>query len=180
VQLGLNKKMTFGGILSGNDVAIGLPVDDMVGSLWGYVWGPEAGGDAGRVYSALKGRAKDVDWRQYLGYMAGQNIVDRLNHAGTTETDKLVAAFENFHYDAAKAGGGYFRECDHQAVQASYAGEIVAKNKRRSENEYFTIASRVGGDLAAESCSNPDSTAATKIFASEKIGPREGYVAQKV
>ena len=45
VQLGLNKKMKFGGILCGNDVAVDLPVDDIVGSTWGYVWGPEAGGD---------------------------------------------------------------------------------------------------------------------------------------
>ena len=44
VQLGINKKMKFGGILCGNDVAVGLPVDDIVGSLWGYVWGPDAGG----------------------------------------------------------------------------------------------------------------------------------------
>jgi branched-chain amino acid transport system substrate-binding protein len=180
VQLGLNKKMTFGGILCGNDVAIGMPVDDIPGSLWGYVWGPEAGGSAERVYGSLKARTKNVDWRQYLGYMAGQNIIDRLNHIGTTDTDKLVAAFENYHYDAAKAGGGYFRACDHQAVQAVYAGEIVPKSKRRSENEYFTIAGRVGGDAAAESCSNPDSAAATKIFGSEKIGPREGYTAVKV
>ena len=175
VQLGLNKKMTFGGILSGNDVAVGLPVDDIVGSIWGYVWGPEAGGGAGRVYAALKAKSKDVDWRQYVGYMAGQNIVNRLNAAGSTDTEKLIAAFENYHYDAAKAGNGYFRKCDHQAVQGTYAGMIVPKAKRRSENEYFTIASRVGGDFAAETCANPDSEAAAKIIGSEKIGAREGY-----
>ncbi len=180
VQLGLNKKMTFGGILCGNDVAVGLPVDDMVGSVWGYVWGPEAGAGADKIYAALKPGTDEVDWRQYLGYMAAKNIIDRIEHAGTTDTEKLVQAFENYHYDAGKAGGGYFRKCDHQAVQGTYAGVIVAKNKRRSANEYFTIASRVGGDFAAESCSNPDSTAAQKIIASEKIGSREGYTVQKV
>ncbi len=180
VQLGLNKKMLFGGILSGNDVAVGMPVDDIVGSVWGYVWGPEAGGGADKIYAALKPGVEEVDWRQYLGYMAAQNLINRILHAGTTDTEKLVQAFENFHYDAGKAGGGYFRKCDHQAVQGTYAGMIVAKNKRRSPNEYFTIASRVGGDFAAESCSNPDSEAAQKIIASEKIGPREGYTVQKV
>ena len=175
VQLGLNKKMTFGGILCGNDVAVGMPVDDLVGSLWGYVWGPEAGGDAMRVYKELKPGVSAVDWRQYLGYMAGRNIINRLNATGSTDTEKLVESFENYHYDAAKKSGAYFRKCDHQAVQQVYAGRIVAKNKRRNEGEYFEIASTVGGEYAAESCSNPDSTAAEKIFASEKIGPREGY-----
>ena len=177
VQLGLNKKMTFGGILSGNDVAVGMPVDDIVGSIWGYVWGPEAGGDAEKVYRMLKPGVTAVDWRQYLGFMAGRNIINRLNAAGTTDTGKLVSAFENYHYDAAKKQGAYFRKCDHQAVQQTYAGVIVAKNKRRSPEEYFTIGSTVGGDYAAESCSNPDSAAATKIFGEEKILNREGYTA---
>ncbi len=180
VQLGLNKKMTFGGILCGNDVAVGLPVDDIVGSVWGYVWGPEAGGGADKIYAALKPGTEEVDWRQYLGYMAAKNIIDRILHAGTTDTEKLVQAFENYHYDAGKAGGAYFRKCDHQAVQGTYAGMIVAKNKRRSANEYFAIASRVGGDFAAESCSNPDSQAAEKVIAAEKVGAREGYTVQKI
>jgi branched-chain amino acid transport system substrate-binding protein len=175
VGFGMNKKMTFGGILSGDDVAVGLPVDEIVGSLWGYPWGPDAGGDASKVYATLKARSKDVNWRQYLGYMTGQNFVNVLNMVGSTDTEKLVDAFENYHYDAGKAGGAYFRKCDHQAIQGTYAGEIVAKNKRNSENEYFKIANRVGGDYAAESCANPDSTAAAKIFASQKIGPRDGY-----
>jgi len=177
VQLGLNKKMTFGGILCGNDVAVGMPVDDLVGSLWGYVWGPEAGGNAMQVYNALKPGTDEVDWRQYVGYMAVKNIINRLENVGTTDTEKVVESFENFHYDAAKKSGAYFRKCDHQAVQQTYAGMIVAKNKRRSPNEFFTIASTVGGDYAAESCSNPDSEAAAKIISSEKIGPRDGYTA---
>jgi branched-chain amino acid transport system substrate-binding protein len=175
VQLGLNKKMLFGGILCGNDVAIGMPVDDIVGSIWGYVWGPEAGGNAMQVYNALKPGVNAVDWRQYLGYMAGRNIIDRLEHVGSTDTEKLVEAFENFHYDAAKKSGAYFRKCDHQAIQQTYAGVIVAKEKRRTPGEFFTIGATVGGEFAAESCSNPDSEAASKIITSEKIGPREGY-----
>ncbi len=168
VQLGLHKKMLFGGILCGNDVAIGMPVDDCVGSLWGYIWGPEAGGNAMQVYNALKPGVNEVDWRQYLGYMAAKNIINRLNAVGSTDTEKVVEAFENYHYDAAKKAGAYFRKCDHQAIQQTYAGMIVAKNKRRAPNEFFTIASTVGGEFAAEPCSNPDSTAADKIITAEK------------
>jgi len=175
VQLGLNKKMQFGGILCGNDVAVGMPVDDIVGSIWGYVWGPESGGDAMTVYNKLKPGVDEVDWRQYLGYMTARNVIDRLEHVGSTDTAKLVEAFENFHYDAAKKAGAYFRACDHQAIQQTYAGVIVDKSKRRTPKEYFTIGATVGGEYAAESCSNPDSTAASKIFASEKISARDGY-----
>ena len=42
------------------------------------------------------------------------------------------------------------------------------------------IASTVGGEYAAENCKNPDSAAAAKIIASEKIGPREAYTAVKL
>ncbi len=182
VGLGLNKKMTFGGILCGNEVAVGMPVDDMVGSLWGYVWGPEAGGThTMEIYNKLKPLAKGFppNWRQYLGYIAAQQLIDRMLAAGTTETEKLVSAFEDHRYDAGKKTMAYWRKCDHQAIQEAYAGEIVAKNKRRSESEFFTIASSVGGDFAAGPCSNPDSQKAAAAFASEKIPSRADYVAVK-
>ncbi|MGD1065998.1 MAG: ABC transporter substrate-binding protein [Vulcanimicrobiaceae bacterium] len=180
VALGLNKKMLFGGILSGNDVAVGLPVDDIVGSLWGYVWGPEAGGDAAKYYSLLKTRSASVDWRQYLGLITGQNLINRIEHAGTTDAEKLIEAFEDYHYDGGKAGPTYFRKCDHQAIQGTYAGIIVSKDKRRAPNEYFSIADRVGGEFAAESCSNKDHAAAAAVISSEKLPTREGYTVLKV
>ena len=172
VGLGLNKKMTFGGVLCGNEVAIGMPVDDMVGSLWGYVWGPEAGGaHTQEIYDKLKPRAKGFppNWRQYLGYISAQQMIDRMLAAGTTDAAKLVSAFEGHHFDAGKKSQSYWRACDHQNVQQTYAAEIVAKSKRRSETEFFRITSSVGGDFAAGPCSNPDSAKATAIFASQKI-----------
>ena len=180
VALGLNKRMLFGGILCGNDVAVGMPVDDLIGSLWGYVWGPEAGGDADKYYAALKTRTPNVDWRQYLGLMTGQNLINRIEHAGTTDAEKLVEAFEDYHYDGGKAGPTYFRKCDHQAIQGTYAGIIVPKDKRRAPNEYFTIADRVGGEFAAENCANKDNAAAAAVISSEKLPAREGYTPIKV
>jgi branched-chain amino acid transport system substrate-binding protein len=180
VGLGLNKKMTFGGILCGNEVAIGMPVDDITGSLWGYVWGPEAGGATTQaIYNKLKPLAKDFppNWRQYLGYISGQQVIDRILAAGTTDTSKLITAFEGHHYDGGKKTANYWRACDHQAVQQTYAGEIVPKSKRRSETEYFNIASTVGGDFAAETCANPDSVKAAGIFASQTVPARSDYTA---
>ncbi len=183
VELGLNKKMLFGGILNGNEVAVGMPVDDIAGSLWGYVWGPEADdGKSAALNAKLKSVAKGypVNWRVYLGYIAGQQIAERITAAGTTDTAALVKAFEGHKYDAYKEQTAYYRACDHQAVQQTYAGVIVPKSKRRSSDEYFAIASTVGGDFAAESCSNADSAAATKIFDSQKIPPRADYSPLKV
>jgi branched-chain amino acid transport system substrate-binding protein len=185
VALGLHKRMTFGGILCGNEVAVGMPVEDIVGSLWGYIWGPEAepgNAKAEALYKELKARAVGfpTNWRQYLGYMAGSNLIACITQAGTTDTEKLVEAFEGHKYDAFKPGGAYFRKCDHQAIQEAYAGEIVAKSKRPSEQEYFKIASAVGGDFAAGPCSNPDSEAAEKIITTQKIGPRADYTPVKV
>lgn len=180
VGLGLNKQMSFGGILCGNEVAVGMPVDDITGSLWGYVWGPEAGGaTTTQIYNKLKPLAQGFppNWRQYLGYISGQQLIDRMNAAGTTDTAKLITAFEGHHFDAGKKQSSYWRACDHQNVQNTYAGEIVPKSKRRSETEFFTIASAVGGDFAALTCANPDSTKAAAIFASESVEARADYSA---
>jgi len=182
VGLGLHKKMAFGGILCGNEVAVGMPVDDITGSLWGYIWGPEAGGTrTSQIYALLKERAKafPTNWRQYLGFMAGENLINRINEAGSTDTETLIKAFEDYKYDAAKSKPAYFRKCDHEAVQQTYAGEIVAKSKRRSPDEYFVIASTVGGEFAAGPCDNPDSAAAEKIITTEKVGARADYTPVK-
>jgi branched-chain amino acid transport system substrate-binding protein len=183
VGLGLQKKMTFGGILCGNDVAVGMPTEDIIGSLWGYVWGPEAGGArTAAIYDIIKARANGFppNWRQYLGLIAGEQLIDRINAAGTTDTESIVRSFEGHHYDAGKKQPNYWRKCDHQAIQQTYAGEIVPKNKRRSPAEFFVIASSVGGDFAAGSCSNPDSAKAEQIISSQKIPARADYTAVKL
>jgi len=101
VSLGLHKKMKVGGILCGNEVAVGMPVDDLVGSLWGYIWGPEAGGKRTmEIYNKLKPRAKGFppNWRQYLGYMAGEQIIGRIMDAGRTDTQAVDKAFQGHRY----------------------------------------------------------------------------------
>ncbi|MBD5653750.1 MAG: hypothetical protein IAI50_01040 [Candidatus Eremiobacteraeota bacterium] len=157
-----------------------MPVDELVGSLWGYVWGPDAGGaKTMEIYNKLKPLAKGYppNWRQYLGYIVGQQVVDRMHAAGTTDTAKLISAFEDHRYEAGKKDMAQWRKCDHQAVQQTYAGTMVARSKRRSENEVFAISSTVGGEFAAGPCSNPDSTKASAIFASQQIAARSDYTA---
>ncbi|HMD03425.1 MAG TPA: hypothetical protein VKG44_10730, partial [Candidatus Baltobacteraceae bacterium] len=137
------------------------------------------GGGSVELYNKLKAVAKGfpANWRQYLGYVSGQQLVDRLNAAGTTDTGAIVRAFEGHRFDGYKKQGCYWRACDHQNVQESYAGVIVAKAKRRNPDDFFAIGSAVGGEFAAESCANPDSAKATAIFNSQTIPARTGYAA---
>jgi branched-chain amino acid transport system substrate-binding protein len=178
VKRGLHKRMKAGGILCGNEVAVGMPVDEIAGSLWGYIWGPDAGGTRTKfIYDQIAPRAKDFppNWRQYLGFITGEQLVDRLNAAGTSDTATLVRAFEGHEFDCGKKQPAYWRRCDHQAIQETYAGILLPKNSRKTATEFFAIHDRVGGDFAAGPCSNADSTAAHEIIASQKIPAREGY-----
>ena len=178
VDKGLHKRMKVGGILCGNEVAVGMPTEEIIGSLWGYIWGPDAGGTRTKfIYDQIAPRAKDFppNWRQYLGFICGEQVVDRLNAAGTTDTEKLIHSFEGHTYDCGKKQTAQWRGCDHQAVQETYAGILLPANKRKSAQEYFAIAERAGGEFAAGPCSNPDSAAGHKIISSQKVPNREGY-----
>ena len=183
VEYGIHKKMRLGGILSGNEVAIGMPVDEIPGSLFGYIWGPEARGyRTPLIYAKLKARAKAFppNWRQYLGYISGEVLTDRIMAAGTTDTQKLIDALEDYHYDSGKGTLNYLRKCDHQSIQETYAGRIIERSKRRSPDEFFEIAATVDGDTAAGTCDNPDSNAAERIIASQTVPAREDYSPTRV
>ncbi len=177
VQFGLHKRMLAAGVTGENELAAAFPAEALAGSLWGYVWGPDAGGRAPSLHRRLAAVAHGFppNWRQYLGYMAVANIIDRMEAAGTTDTASLVHAFENHRYDAAKAQPAYFRACDHQAVQETYCAEMLPRAKRRDPDEYFRIVSAAGGDFAAGPCSDPDSTKAAAIIGEQKVPAREGY-----
>ena len=178
VKYGLNKRMRFGGILCGNEVAVGMPVDDIVGSLFGYIWGPEAKGyRTPEIYEKLKARAKAFppNWRQYLGFITGEVIADRIVYTRTTDSATLIKALEDYHYDSGKGTLNYLRACDHQSVQETYAGRIVERSRRRSPDEFFEISSTIDGDTAAGNCENPDSKAAEAIIAAEPVPPRTDY-----
>jgi branched-chain amino acid transport system substrate-binding protein len=177
VQFGLHKRMLAAGVTGENELAAGFPSEELAGSLWGYVWGPDAGDGAAALHRRLASVAQGFppNWRQYLGYMAVKNVVAAIDASGTTDTATLVRALENRRYDAAKAQPAFFRACDHQAVQETYCAEMLPRAKRRDPNEYFRIVSRVGGDFAAGPCGDADSSKAAAIIGAQKVPSREGY-----
>ena len=182
MQFGLQKRMLAAGVTGENELAAGFPAEELAGSLWGYVWGPDAGGRAESLHARFVASAKGFppNWRQYLGYMAVANVTERIEASGTTDTDTLVRAFEDHHYDAAKSQSAYFRACDHQAIQETYCAEMLPRAKRRDPNEYFRIVSSDGGDFAAGSCSSVDSAKAAAIIGGEKVPARANYEPTRV
>ena len=87
---------------------------------------------ASQVYNALKPGVK----RGRLAPIPRLHGNQEHRRTGSTRpgrptTEKLVEAFEDYHYDAAKKSGAYFRKCDHQAIQQTYVGVIVASNNKR-------------------------------------------------
>jgi branched-chain amino acid transport system substrate-binding protein len=177
VQFGLQKRMLAAGVTGENELAAGFPSEELAGSLWGYVWGPDAGGHAPALHARFVAAAKGFppNWRQYLGFMAVKNVTERIEASGTTDTDVLVKAFEDYRYDAAKAQPGVFRACDHQALQETYCAEMLPRAKRRTPEEYFRIVSADGGEFAAGPCTSADSAKAAAIIGGEKIPVRANY-----
>jgi branched-chain amino acid transport system substrate-binding protein len=60
------------------------------------------------------------------GFAAAMAVVTGLRRAGSTDTDKLIAAMEGMDFETPK-GTMTFRKEDHQALQTMYAVRLVAK-----------------------------------------------------
>jgi branched-chain amino acid transport system substrate-binding protein len=60
------------------------------------------------------------------GFSAAMAVVAALQKAGSTDTDKLIAAMEGMAFDTPK-GKMTFRKEDHQALQSMYAVKFTAK-----------------------------------------------------
>jgi branched-chain amino acid transport system substrate-binding protein len=163
-RAGLHRHVRIGGVQLDNDNVVGMPVDELVGSLWGYVWGPDAGGRrTAEIYGKLKARAVGFpsNWSQYLGYIAGEQLTERILAVGTTDTTCLIEAFENERpFDAGKSNPSRWRRCDHQLVQDTYAARIVPACRRRNAYEFFNIVHTVTGKQASGSCAGRDAQTA--------------------
>jgi branched-chain amino acid transport system substrate-binding protein len=179
-RAGIHKKMRLAGVQLDNDNVIGLPVEMLLGSLWGYLWGPDAGGDrTADIYGKLKARAVGFpsNWSQYLGYIVGEQLTARMLEAGTTDTHALIQAFEDERpFDAGKRRPSHWRRCDHQLVQDTYAARIVSARKRINRYEYFRVTHTVPGNEAAGSCGTRDAQAAARRMRAP-IPARREYLA---
>ncbi len=80
-----------------------------------------------------------------LGYGGVRTVLAAVKNAGSTDTDRVIAALEVLKYDFYK-GPQYYRQCDHQSVQSVLV--IKSKSKdMRNESDVFEI---IGADEPSE------------------------------
>jgi branched-chain amino acid transport system substrate-binding protein len=72
-------------------------------------------------------------WMPYtgaLGYQCVKTNLQAIERAGTTDVEKVIAAWEDFEYDGV-TGKEVYRACDHQCVKPYY----TVRGKRASEKK---------------------------------------------
>jgi branched-chain amino acid transport system substrate-binding protein len=74
-----------------------------------------------------------------LGYAGVRTVLAGVRNAGTTDTEKVIAAMRALKYDFYK-GAQYYRSCDHQSVQSVLIVESKSKDMK-DKNDVFNIVS---------------------------------------
>lgn len=72
-----------------------------------------------------------------LGYAGVRTVLTAVKNAGSTDTDKVIAALRGLRYDFYK-GPQYYRGCDHQSVQSVLIVESKSKDMK-DKNDVFNI-----------------------------------------
>ncbi len=99
-----------------------------------YYWGMESTTPSAKVFNdkyrkANEGRVPS-DYGA-LGYAGVRSLLDASKRAGSTDTDKVIAALEGAKYDSYK-GPEEMRACDHQAVQSV----LIVESKSGGSSPY--------------------------------------------
>lgn len=114
-----------------------------------FYWGLESQLPSAKAfndaYRAENGGAIPTDYGAY-GYTGVSSLLQAMQAAGGTDTDKVIAALEGLKYDVAK-GPEYYRKCDHQSVQSVLVLESKKKADMKNDSDLFSI---VGNEAASE------------------------------
>ncbi|HXG02351.1 MAG TPA: substrate-binding domain-containing protein [Candidatus Binatia bacterium] len=104
--------------------AMGL--EGMVGGLYYYYEIPKNPVNDWLVREHQRRFNTPPDFFTCGGFSAAMAVLTGLRRAGSTDTEKLIAAMEGMEFDTPK-GKMIFRKEDHQALQAMYAFRMTAK-----------------------------------------------------
>lgn len=115
------KISTGGNILSA--LALYKPLAGMKGSIYYYYEIPKNEMNDWFVKEHMKRHNSPPDFFTCGGFAAAMAVVTGLEKAGSTDTEKLIAAMEGMHFQTPK-GEMVFRTEDHQALQSMYAFKI--------------------------------------------------------
>ncbi len=176
VDFGLNKKQRLAGISLEDIYYKALPLDAVVGATFPVLWAPSVSSAAAKLAARLRRSISGpIGGRHYLGYMSAWSLMERIRSAGTTKADKLVAAFADSSYDAAKNTRATYRGCDHQCVQDVYAGASVSSKAFAKTQFMYDVVGEVPAAESDGTCDSPWAKAATTAMASQKIAERANY-----
>jgi ABC-type branched-subunit amino acid transport system substrate-binding protein len=158
-----------------------LPCDQLAGSLFPVHWSPNVTDSAAKFARDMQPALKEpISWRHYFGYQSMAQLIDRIHGVGTTDTAKLVDAFQDQSFDAAKPNPAVWRACDHQCAQDEWVGTLVSNDKRAKTSMMFDLNGHIGPMSGAGACSNTDAAMAMKIISAQKIPARENYQAVRL
>jgi branched-chain amino acid transport system substrate-binding protein len=117
-------------IASGGNVLAVLkmwkPLKGMKGSIYYYYENPKNDVNDWLVKEHYKRFNEPPDFFTCGGFAAAGAVVEAITKAGSTDTEKLIAAMEGMEFMTPK-GKMKFRKEDHQALQAMYAFELDVK-----------------------------------------------------
>jgi branched-chain amino acid transport system substrate-binding protein len=81
-------------------------------------------------------------WNDYprlgsvVGYETMQSLAAGIQKAGSTDTDKLIAAFAGLKVEGGPFGTFTYRASDHQATMGAFVGKIALKNGRGTMSDF--------------------------------------------
>jgi branched-chain amino acid transport system substrate-binding protein len=117
-------------IASGGNVLAALkmmkPLKGMKGSIYYYYENPQNAVNDWLVKEHFKRFNEPPDFFTCGGFAAASAVVSAITRAGSTDTEKLIAAMENMEFMTPK-GKMKFRQEDHQALQSMFAFELDVK-----------------------------------------------------
>ena len=181
VEFGLNRRMKLAGISLEDIYYKALPLDALVGATFPVLWAPSISHGAQSLAARM---ARDlhvpVSGRHYLGYMAFASLADRLQAAGSTKPEALIKAFDDHRFDAFKENRSFWKGCDHQCAQDTYAGALVSAKAFERTKFMYDVVGTVTATESDGTCDTPWAQAAKTAMASQTLGSREGYAAKTV
>lgn len=178
-QFGLQKKIKLAGVSLEDIYYKAVPLDALAGATFPVLWAPSVSPSAEKLAARMrKGISGPISGRHYLGYMAAWSLMERMQTTGTTNADKLGAAFENYSFDAAKSSKATYRACDHQCIQDVYAGSMIGSQAFAKKQFMYDVVDQIAASESDGTCDSPWAKQATAAIASQHPGTRENYVAK--
>jgi branched-chain amino acid transport system substrate-binding protein len=141
-----------GGMVAGEQIGRPLGYANNAG-IWGLIWDPKINTDSSRrfIQSVIDKYNHTPTSRCYLGYVAMTQVLEAMQHAGSTDTAALINALEGHEFDGLKEGRSYFRSWDHQHVQDVLVGEAFGMDLGLG---HYKILATVPEDVGVEIIEN--------------------------